>query len=204
MKLFDEDEEMRINLLPYDGTVYYYGKQLSVQEAKHYFEVLYEKIQWKQDEAFVMGKRIFTKRKVAWYGNKAYLYTYSNTTKVALPWIPELLELKKLVEEKTGEFYNACLLNLYHDGEEAMAWHSDAEKDLKETAAICSLSLGAQRQFAFKHRKSKESISLFLEDGGVLVMKDEIQKYWLHRLPPSKKIDKPRISLTFRTIVDTP
>jgi len=203
MNLFEDDIDMRVNLLPYDGTVYYYGKQLSVNEAKHYYEVLFEKIQWKQDEAFVMGKRILTKRKVAWYGDKAYLYTYSNTTKVALPWISELLELKRLVEDKTGESYNACLLNLYHNGEEAMAWHSDAEKDLKPNAAISSLSLGAQRQFSFKHRKSKESISLLLEDGGILVMKDEIQKYWLHKLPPTKKIDKPRISLTFRTIVDT-
>lgn len=202
MNLFDEDEAMRVNLLPQDGTVYYYGKQLSVKEAKHYFTVLFEKIQWKNDEAFVMGKRILTKRKVAWYGNKPYLYTYSNTTKVALPWIDELLELKEIVEKRTGESYNACLLNLYHNGEEAMAWHCDAEKDLKPNGAIASLSLGVERQFSFKHRKSKESISLLLEDGSVLLMKDETQSNWVHRLPPSKMIYKPRISLTFRSVVE--
>jgi len=202
MNLFDEDEDMTVNLLPQDGTVYYYGKQLSLKEAKHYYEVLFEKIQWKNDEAFVMGKRILTKRKVAWYGNEPYLYTYSNTTKIALPWISELLELKELVEKKTGETYNACLLNLYHNGEEAMAWHCDGEKDLKLNGAIASLSLGAQRQFSFKHRKSKESISLLLEDGSILLMKDETQSHWLHRLPPSKKIHKPRISLTFRSVVE--
>ena len=188
MNLFDEDEEMRINLLPYDGTVYYYGKQLSVQEAKHYFEVLYEKIQWKQDEAFVMGKRIFTKRKVAWYGNKAYLYTYSNTTKVALPWIPELLELKKLVEEKTGEFYNACLLNLYHDGEEAMAWHSDAEKDLKEDIKTCFEWAGhLNKHVTFimtdaevKKEEFLEFINVVLSTGEIpgLLAKDE-KESWL-------------------------
>jgi len=202
MNLFDDDEEMKVNLLPQDGCVYYYGKQLSVKEAKHYFSALFEKILWKNDEAFVMGKRILTKRKVAWYGNKPYLYTYSNTTKVALPWIAELKALKELVEKKTGESYNACLLNLYHNGDEAMAWHCDAEKDLKPNGAIASLSLGAQRQFSFKHRKSKESISIFLEDGSILLMKDETQSHWLHRLPPSKKIHIPRISLTFRTIVE--
>jgi len=202
MNLFENDIEMRVNLLPYDGTVYYYGKQLSVKEAKRYYEVLFEKIQWKNDEAFVMGKHILTKRKVAWYGNEPYLYTYSNTTKIAHPWIDELLELKEVVEKKTGETYNACLLNLYHSGEEAMAWHCDAEKDLKFNGAIASLSLGSQRQFSFKHRKSKESTSLLLEDGSILLMKDETQSHWLHRLPPSKKINKPRISLTFRSVVN--
>jgi alkylated DNA repair dioxygenase AlkB len=44
------------------------------------------------------------------------------------------LGLKSLVEEQTGETYNSCLLNLYHDGKEGMAWHSDAEKNLKKMA----------------------------------------------------------------------
>ena len=71
-------------------------------------------IAWKNDEAFIMGKHIITKRKVAWYGNDQYSYTYSKMTKQALPWTEELLALKKIVEEKTGTKFNSCLLNLYH------------------------------------------------------------------------------------------
>jgi alkylated DNA repair dioxygenase AlkB len=121
--------------------------------------------------------------------------------KKALPWTKELLELKKLVEKETGESFNSCLLNLYHDGTEGMAWHSDAEKDLKKNGAIASLSFGAERKFSFKHKLTKELVSLVLEHGSLLVMKDTTQSHWLHRLPPSAKHNKSRINLTFRTIV---
>ena len=81
-----------------------------------------------------------------------------------------------------------------------MAWHSDAEKKLKKNGAIGSLSFGAERKFAFKHKETKETISLLLEHGSLLLMKDTTQSNWLHRLPPTKLINNPRINLTFRTI----
>src|SRR5690606_35552282 len=151
--------------------------------------------------AIIFGKEIITKRKVAWYGDKPFEYTYSNTTKLALPWTKELLELKIKIETQTGETFNSCLLNLYHSGEEGMAWHSDAEKDLLKNGAIGSLSFGAERKFAFKHKVSQETVSLILENGSLLVMKDTTQSHWLHRLPPTKRISKPRVNLTFRMIV---
>lgn len=189
------------NLLPKDGVVNYYGKLFSKTEADRYFELLLKNIEWKNDEAVIYGKKIITKRKVAWYGDKAFEYTYSNTTKKALPWTKELLKLKKAIEQESGETFNSCLLNLYHSGEEGMAWHSDAEKDLKKKGAIASLSFGAERKFAFKHKQTKEKISLVLENGSLLVMKGETQAHWLHRLPPTKLIKTPRVNLTFRTIV---
>lgn len=124
----------------------------------------------------------------------------SKITKTALPWTDTLLELKKLAEEKTGENYNSCLVNLYHDGSEGIAWHSDGEKQLKRHGAIASLSFGAERKFGFKHKETKEVIALNLASGSLLVMKNETQDYWLHRLPPTKKVNSPRINLTFRTI----
>ncbi len=200
MDLFSTELNVNQNLLPYGGTVNYYGKLFSRQEADHYFEVLMNTIEWKNDEAFIMGKHIITKRKVAWYGNEAYSYTYSNRSKLALPWTPELLELKTMAEKQTGHSYNSCLLNLYHNGDEGMAYHSDDEKALAKDSAIASLSFGAERRFLFKHKLSKETVTLFLEHGSLLVMKDETQTNWLHRLPPTKKITRPRVNLTFRTM----
>jgi alkylated DNA repair dioxygenase AlkB len=112
-----------------------------------------------------------------------------------------LLELKSLAEATTGETYNSCLLNLYHDGNEGMGWHSDAEKDLKKNGAIASMSFGAERKFAFKNKESKETISMMLQNGSLLVMKDETQTHWLHRLPPTRLVIKARVNLTFRTII---
>ncbi|PKB18783.1 alpha-ketoglutarate-dependent dioxygenase AlkB [Flavobacterium sp. 5] len=201
MNLFSDQIDHTENLLPNDGTVNYYGKLFSHTEANHYLDCLLNTIEWKNDEAVIFGKHIITKRKVAWYGDNKFDYTYSNTTKQALPWTKELLELKSAIEKQTGEHFNSCLLNLYHNGNEGMAWHSDAEKDLKKNGAIASLSFGAERKFVFKHKQTKETISLILEHGSLLIMKDTTQTNWLHRLPPTKLITKPRVNLTFRTIV---
>lgn len=200
MDLFNEEIDTTKNILPKDGVVNYYGKIVSKAEASSYLNCLLETIQWKNDQAIIFGKIITTKRKVAWYGDTDFSYTYSKTTKKALPWTSELLELKKIVEEKTGEKFNSCLLNLYHDGSEGMAWHSDAEKDLKKNGAIGSLSFGAERKFSFKHKVTGETISVLLENGSLLVMKDTTQTHWLHRLPTTKRVNQARINLTFRMI----
>jgi alkylated DNA repair dioxygenase AlkB len=203
MELFDFPSDPSLNLLPGDGIVNYYGKLISASESAAMAQALLDRIEWRNDEAVIYGKRIITKRKVAWYGEEAFSYTYSNTTKTALPWTPELLFLKNLAEKHSGETYNSCLLNLYHDGSEGMAWHSDGEKDLRKNGAIASLSFGAERKFCFKHKKSGEKIDVFLEAGSLLVMKGETQTHWVHRLPPTTKVHQPRINLTFRTIVTT-
>lgn len=202
MDLFNPTIDTNKNLLPFDGTVNYYGKILTKNQADDYYQILLNTIEWQNDEAIIFGKKIITKRKVAWYGEKAFEYSYSNTTKHALVWTKALLELKQYVEEKSGESYNSCLLNLYHNGSEGMAWHSDGETDLKKDGAIASLSFGAERKFAFKHKQSKTKVELILESGSLLIMKDTTQTFWLHRLPPTKKVNFPRINLTFRTIIE--
>jgi alkylated DNA repair dioxygenase AlkB len=187
------------NILPYDGVVNYYGKVMDMPEADTYLQTLLHNIAWKNDEAHIFGKHIITKRKVAWYGDSSFGYTYSGATRVALPWTPELLALKTLTENLTGERYNSCLLNLYHNGDEGMAWHSDDERELAKNGAIASLSFGAGRKFSLKHRMDKaETRSLLLEHGSLLVMKGTTQTHWLHALPKSKKVIMPRVNLTFR------
>lgn len=197
MKLFN-DADPSHNILPYDGTVNYYGVVFS--NLNHYYDTLWNEIDWKNDEAVLFGKHITTKRKVAWYGDKAFEYSYSGIRKTALQWNKPLLDIKNIIEEISGLTFNSCLLNLYHDGTEGMAWHSDNEKDLKKNGAIASVTFGAQRKFSFKHKNSKEKIDILLENGSLLVMKDETQTHWLHRLPPTKTVSTPRINLTFRTI----
>jgi alkylated DNA repair dioxygenase AlkB len=200
MDLFNPTIDKIKNWLPKDGIVHYYGQILNKEQADFYLNNLMDSIEWRNDEAIIFGKKIITKRNVAWYGDKPFQYTYSNISKYALPWTKELLELKLLIEKESGETFNSCLLNLYHNGDEGMAWHSDGETDLKKNGAIGSLSFGAERKFAFKHKESKEKVELHLQHGSLLVMKDTTQTFWLHRLPPTKKVITPRVNLTFRTI----
>lgn len=200
MDLFDDQAIAPFNILPFDGEAIYYGKIIPHGMADNYFRQLLENISWENDRAVFMGKEIVTKRKVAWYADAPFRYSYSGTTKTALPWIKELQELKQLIEASSNETYNSCLLNLYHSGDEGMAWHSDAEIALKRNGAIGSLSLGAARKFSFKHKQTKHTLRLTLEHGSLLVMKGETQSHWLHSLPTTKKVLTPRINLTFRCI----
>lgn len=192
--LFDEPQ----NLLPFDGEAIYFGRIFSIADSDKLLEQLLSGIAWQNDRAVIYGKEYITKRKVAWYAVKPYSYTYSNTTKTALPFTDLLKYILSVVAEHTGEAYNSCLLNLYHTGEEGMAWHSDAEKEIRRHGSIASVSFGAERKFAFKHKKTGEVRTLLLENGSLLEMRGVTQDNWLHRLPPTKKIQTARVNLTFR------
>lgn len=189
------------NLLGIEGVAYYYGKILTFDEANRFFHSLLQNIPWKNDEAVVFGKHIVTKRKTAWYGDSNYLYIYSNSAKQALPWTRELMNIRQIIENISNTKFNSCLLNLYHNGNEGLGWHSDDEKSIQENSTIASVSFGAERRFSFKHKQSQKTISLLLEHGSLLLMKEGTQKNWLHSLPKSKKIIQPRINLTFRRMV---
>ena len=198
MDLFNE--EIITNILPFDGITNYHGLVLDKKQSDFYYQKLIKTIQFKNDEAIIFGKKIITKRKVAWYGASEFSYKYSGILKTATIFTKELLALKEIVEKESGETYNSCLLNLYHSGDEGMAYHSDGEKMLKKNGAIASLSIGAARKFSFKHKENKQRVDVVLENGSLLVMKKGTQTNWLHRLPPTKKVNLPRINLTFRTI----
>ena len=186
------------NIINQDGQAHYFGKIINAEQKHIYFNELLNKIEWTNENLVMFGKEITTKRKVAFYADRLIEYTYSNKTKKGLEWTPLLIEIKQLVSSYTGSNYNACLLNLYHDGAEGMGWHSDDEKEIIPNSSIASLSLGAERKFALKHKATKEAKSILLEHGSLLEMLGSFQKHWLHSMPKSKKIVAPRINLTFR------
>lgn len=190
------------NLLSKNGTAQYYGKIFSIEQNELYYVKLLNEIKWTHDVVKIFGKEITTKRKVAFYGDEGISYKYSGKTKIAENWTDLLFEIKSSVERISGESFNACLLNLYHNGSEAMSWHADNEKEILEKSAIASVSFGAERKFGFRHNSTKEEIYLILENGSLLIMKDEVQQYWKHRLYTNSKINSPRINLTFRRIVN--
>jgi len=189
------------NIINKDGEVTYYGKIYTDELIRQFFDELSNKIIWEHEKVIMFGKEITTKRKVAFYANDGITYTYSQKIKVGKAWTPALLNIKKIVEEYTSQKYNACLLNLYHNGLEGMGWHSDDEKEIIKNSSIASLSLGADRKFSFKHKISKETVSIMLESGSLLEMKGVLQKNWLHALPKTTKALTPRINLTFRQMI---
>lgn len=183
-----------------DGVAIYHPGVLSIDTANQYLIELQKGISWEQDVIHLFGKTFITQRRVAWFGDEPYEYKYSKISRVAKLWTNTLRRIKEVVESNCDESFNSCLLNLYRDGNEGMGWHADNEKELKRNGTIVSISLGAERKFSFKHKVSHEVVDINLENGSALLMKGEIQQFWKHCLPKSKKISKPRVNLTFRNI----
>lgn len=186
------------NIISQDGEAIYFGCILTKEQIAHYYHELFNNIDWANEEVVMFGKTIITKRKVAFYADYGISYTYSGRTKIGLEWTKALLEIKEKIEAITHSQYNACLLNLYHDGTESMGWHSDAEKEIIPNSSIASLSIGAERVFSFKHKTTQEKVNVFLQNGSLLEMKGVIQNHWLHAMPKARKVFSPRINLTFR------
>ncbi len=188
---------MNQNLLPYNGIIHYTNEFLIDSDLFYYRELLNE-INWKHDELTLYGKKIITKRKVAFEGDSYVEYTYSKQKKIASPWSKSVLEIKNNIEKELDIIFNACLLNLYPDGEVGMAWHSDNEPELIPDGIIASISFGATRTFQLKHKQTGEKIDIKLENGSLLLMDMESQQHWLHQLKKEMKVKEPRINLTFR------
>ena len=152
----------------------------------------------------IFGKSHQIPRQQSAYGDPGLTYRYSGTTVPAMQWTTTLARLRDLVEEKTGVRYNFVLVNRYKDGEDKMGDHKDDEKELVKDAAIASLTLGAERDFVFKHQdrknNKKENVKLVLKDGMLLLMNPPTNTFWYHGLPPRKSCHQPRINLTFRLI----
>jgi alkylated DNA repair dioxygenase AlkB len=190
----------RLNLLPKDGVVNYHLNFISSNNSAKLMNQLQKSLQWDADQLMMFGKLVTTRRKVAWVGDLNCDYTYSGVKKQAQSWTPELLSIKSQIEELAQSDFNSCLLNFYHDGDDGMGWHSDNEKELDPYSPIASLSLGARRKFAFRHKEDKTTIPLYLESGSALIMRSPTQEFWQHALLKTKTVSMPRINLTFRKI----
>lgn len=191
------------NLLPYDGIVEDYGVILNEHDADGYLNAFLTALAWQHDEVKLFGRHYKTARKMAWYADDAYTYTYSGLPKQAQEWPPVLFQLKQQIEQRVGYLFNSCLANLYEDGSQGMGWHSDNEKTLGKQPVIASLSLGAMRKFRFKHTHTQETVDCMLEHGQLLLMRGQTQQYWKHCIARSTRVIEPRINLTFRYFYPT-
>lgn len=185
-----------------DGRVIYISEFVAFDLCDDFFHRLNNTTDWLQQEIKIFGRMVPMPRLTAWYGNKESRYTYSGLDNNPLPWTPVLLELKQMVEAHTALTFNSVLLNLYRNGDDAMGWHRDNEKELGQNPEIVSLSFGAPRNMRFKHANNKEKKAVLeLAPGSLLWMRGATQHYWYHCIPRTAKEIAPRINLTFRTIL---
>lgn len=185
----------------HDGaSVTLYPDFVEHEQAIQWFDALSQELNWAQRSITLFGKRHLQPRLVAWHGEPGVRYRYSGQSLTAQGWSPTLETIRQRCESSIGERFNSVLCNLYRDGNDAMGWHSDNESELGRDPVIASISLGCPRRFDLRHRHTGETHRIPLPSGSLLVMAGSTQRYWVHQVPRSKKIDAPRINLTFRRI----
>ncbi|MEH2434222.1 MAG: alpha-ketoglutarate-dependent dioxygenase AlkB [Nostoc sp.] len=184
-----------------NAEVIYYQNFFDGNESNQLFVELYETTSWNQESTILFGKQLKLPRLTAWYGDPDKSYSYSQITMQPFLWTPVLINIKSKIESLSKIKFNSVLLNLYRDGKDSVAWHSDDEAELGENPVIASVSFGANRRFMFRHKIQKElNYEIQLTHGSLLIMKGTTQHFWQHQIPKKNKLTQSRINLTFRQI----
>lgn len=183
-----------------NGAYIYIPSYFDKIKSDYLFQKLRKEIEWKQESMSMYGRTINFPRLTAWYGDNDKPYSFSGITLTPNPWTSEILEIKHAIEPKSNVIFNSVLLNLYRNGNDSISWHTDAEKELGKNPVIASVNFGAIRKFQLRHKTTKEKIEIILEHGSLLIMQGELQHFWKHQVPKTKKKVEERINLTFRVI----
>ncbi len=171
------------------------------EAATRLMATLVREVAWRQDHLRMYGKEIALPRLQAWFGDPGRDYTYSGISMRAEPWIPPVAELKIVAESTAQHSFNSVLCNLYRDGSDGLAWHSDDEPELGDEPVIASVNLGDARRFLLRRKDAYDrKAEVVLGAGDVLVMRGRTQQLCEHSVPKTKKPVGPRINLTFRWI----
>ncbi len=194
--LFNDSQE----ILPFDGSAILYRRVFSQDFTQAAFAKLMEQTPWEQPEIVMFGKKYLQAGLSTWHTNTGVNYVYSRIERVAHPMTDLLEDFRLRCESVASASFNSVLVNLYRDGNDSVSWHSDNEAINGREPTIASVSLGATRRFCLRHRETKETMRVDLEDGSLLVMSGLSQQCWVHQIPKTKVAVGPRINLTFRLV----
>ncbi len=194
--MFSESQE----LLALDGSAILFNRFFDADVTHEAFDFLYANTPWEQPEMVMFGKKYPQAGLSTWHTDTAVNYLYSGIERVAHPMNEMLHEFRRRCEKAVNAKFNAVLVNLYRDGRDSVSWHSDNEAINGREPTIASVSLGATRRFDLRHRETKQTVRVDLEDGSLLVMSGRSQQCWAHQIPKTAKPVGPRINLTFRLV----
>ena len=199
-ELFDSGPEI---LELTNGRLILYRTFLYELDRKRLFNALHSSTNWESGTIFIGGKNQQIPRLNAWYADQGHTFTYSGIRLAPNAWFKELNEIRNLIHKKLSLTFNSCLLNLYRNGKDSVAWHCDDEEELGRKPLIASVSLGAERKFTIRAlHNHEEKHTIALPNGSLLIMEGEVQHRYEHQVPKEKNINSPRINLTFRNIVN--
>ncbi|MEM9916821.1 MAG: alpha-ketoglutarate-dependent dioxygenase AlkB [Bacteroidota bacterium] len=188
--------------LPLNCQVSYFPEFMETAECRRLFDLLIEKHRLTEKRMHQMGDGSVIELDIY---QKLFVDLDIHTAKKlpavwgeTIPWPPLLRSLKDKVEDTLRDTFNVCMAIYYPDGNAHMDFHSDLPA-YGDTSSIASISLGAERHFAFRPKAQQEATySLLLKNGSLVHMGLYCQERYEHALPPTPDCREPRINLTFR------
>ena len=115
------------------------------------------------------------------------------------PFPAQVAELVVPLSERYGVDFDSCLVNLYRDGSDAVAWHGDTVRKRLRDPLVATVSLGARRSFLLKPAAGGPVARRYRPgEGDLVVMGGACQHDWLHTVPREKDASGARMSVTLR------
>ena len=178
-----------------------YEKFISSSDADRIFSSALNEIPWESSTIKMYGKEVLIPRLQCWIGDPGCEYAYSGKSLQRYDFFEPLIEIRSLIQNQLGIYFNSVLANLYRDGNDSMGFHADDEPELGNNPVIASLSLGAERPLVFQNKDKTETKTFDQPHGSLMLMQGVTQSAWKHGIRKSKKISEPRINFTFRNII---
>lgn len=154
-----------------------------------------------QESILLFGKTVLQPRLSRFYADPGVSYVYSRQKFVGEKWTTELHELNQRIQDMTSNQFNSALVNYYRDGNDSMGLHADNEPELGANPTIASMNYGASRKMVFRKNGTKEKFETVLNHGDLLIMSGALQHNWKHEIPKQRKVEMPRLNITFRNIL---
>jgi alkylated DNA repair dioxygenase AlkB len=150
------------------------------------FDWLREHAPWSQRTRTMWDRQVLEPRLVAVWG-----------TGEPLP--PQVRELTEPLSERYGVRFDSCLVNLYRDGSDAVAWHADTVRKVLRDPLVATVSLGARRSFLLRPAEGGPVARRYAPgEGDLLVMGGACQHDWHHTVPREASASGARMSVTLR------
>ena len=141
---------------------------------------------WRQRTRTMWDKDVVEPRLVAAWG-----------TGEPLP--PQVRELVDPLNERYGVDLDSCLVNLYRDGDDAVAWHGDTVRKVMRDPLVATVSLGARRSFLLRPAAGGPVARRYAAgEGDLIVMGGSCQHDWVHTVPRERTASGARMSVTLR------
>ncbi|WP_264552026.1 alpha-ketoglutarate-dependent dioxygenase AlkB family protein [Flavobacterium sp. N2038] len=168
----------------------------SKEESDRFYEKLLHQTKWREYEMEMFDKIVTAPRMISWYEDK----DNPGADQKGPDWTYDLLTIRGRVEKETEVDFNSLLLNLYRNGNDSVAWHSDKEHNSVPNPIIASVTFGETRMFRLRHkfRKDIPQVEIPLHHGSFLLMAGTTNSFWQHQVPKTTRDVLPRINLTFR------